>query len=258
METTWENTKKNKHASFFCHSQNFLLKHGLPYFDNNFDFCSRPLVQTTQIIYEDFPWLRQFNQSNVLIIGGGPSAIDYSYDFLKYDLICSCANFFKNPKIKNHVHFATMCRKYNELTPLESLSTIICFERIGPGIPEFYKNHHNRCTLAVTRYASWLGLGTRLIVMATLWGAKKISVIGIDGYPPRIRQNQHAFEKNVPVPHFYSYNLYKRLYLEFWFYLKYEIGINVKYINLGYKHPYNISSLYLDNHGNWLGPLADK
>jgi len=261
-ELTYQNTKPHD-VSFWATREKFVQLWGWKYFYKRANFFKRPLIITPEIIYEDYKFVKRFRQAKVLIIGGGPSTLDNNWSASEYDIVCSSNDYYLNKKIKPLVDFCTLNRRDQPLEPFEELSCVVCFERPAKNTPKFYEQFFERSMLAYCRYNSRLGICARLIVLCTLWRAQEIHIIGIDGYPKKIKNannailTSHAFDKPKRIPKWYTYERYCNLYESLWYYLKNKIGKNVKYVNLGYGHNYNISSLYLDNKGNWLGPLAD-
>jgi len=244
-----------KIASFFTTSEKFLNHpRGLKFFKQSFPYCRRPLVTGTEIIHEEHPFVEQVKDSKVLVIGGGPSTLRYNWNWEDYDLVFSCTQFYLNAKIRNHVNlvvpmrggFEDCCKKNN---------IMVAFDRGKSFVNGFYTRCHNQSVLFQTRYWSKAGVAPRLIVLATLWGAKEVHVVGADGYPKEfkpLQRTKHAFLGGATTANNHSYQRWQTIYLDLWQYLLYKIGTKVKYVNLGYGHPYNISSLYLDNKGNWL------
>lgn len=261
-ELTWQDTK-NDNASFCASQEDFVKLYGWKHFHKKVPFFRRSLIITPEIIYEPHHFLVNFKNAKVLLIGGGPSTLTYNFDVSNYDIVCSTNDYYLNAQIVSYVDFCCLNRRNQQLEPFRKLSCVVCFERLVINTKRFYEQYFNRSFLAYARYNSRLGIGTRQIVLCTLWGASEIHIIGIDGYTQKLKgkkygkiKAEHAF-KNKPPPRWYNYDRYIKLYQSLWEYLKYKIGRNVRYVNLGYGHPYNISSLYLDDKGNWLGPLSD-
>lgn len=255
-ERTWEKYPSEE-SSFVATPQNFVHKSArdLSYFKKYFPFISRDLVSNTEIIYEQHQIVATFKGAKVLVIGGGPSTRDHEWTEDGYDIVCSCNHFFRHPRVREITRFATLGNEVSLLDQgLNGLSTVFCFENTYRNVEFFYRKHFNNCMIASTRYMSKLGGIPRLLSMVVLWGAASVDVIGMDGYPPGTAHHgnsNHAFEKNKRMQGTYSYELYVRQYLELWDYLR-RIGPTVSFKNLGFGHPYNISSLYLNDKGEWL------
>lgn len=249
-ETTWETLPDYK-ASFVASSENFTKsQRGLPYFSTTFKFHARDLTITDEAIYEKHPVIESFKDARVLVVGGGPSTRDCEWNPAGYDLVCSCNHFYLNPRVRDIVNFATMCDEIHLFDRnLDDLNCVYCFENANRDVSYFYKKYFNKTMLAHTRYLSKIGSTSRLLCLVTLFGAAEIDIIGMDGYPPGTPHHgscNHTFEVDKMMQGVYSYELYYQQYLELWKYLKLKIGASVKYTNLGYGHPYNITSLILD------------
>jgi len=249
-ERTWEEYPDYE-SSFVSSPENFLQSvRGLPYFENGwFKFHRRDLVSIPDIIYEKHSFVERFRKAKVLVIGAGPSVRDNEWSPEGYDLICSCNHFYLYDRVRPLVDFAVLNDEVFLLDKnLVELKTVYCFENANRDVSWFYNKHFERTMLAHTRYLSKIGSAARLICMATLWGASEVHIIGIDG---ERAPDTHIFEPTKPITGFYNLEIYKRQYGELWDYLR-RIGLNTKFVNLGYGHKFNISSRYLDDKGNWL------
>ena len=96
------------------------------------------------------------------------------------------------------------------------------------------------------RYQPKTGVAPKLIVLATLLGAKEVHYVGVDGPPKNKIQGEaddtHSFEKNKPWGTHYPYKLFLNHYKCLKLYLETEIGKSVIYKNLGEGHEHNMMS----------------
>ena len=59
------------------------------------------VVATNHIVYSNLPEFEKYQNSTVLILGGGPSTGELDFNNIERDFIWSCNNFFKNEKLSN-------------------------------------------------------------------------------------------------------------------------------------------------------------
>jgi len=196
-----------------------------------------------------------FKDKHILIIGAGPSTNDVEWKDVDYDHIWTCNNFFLNDKI-NHKKVSlavlgpntdladetliyklakddTLCVFEGGASPFRNLEVLIAMKKI-----------HSKVSYYHLRYFSKIGTAPRLIVLATLMGAKKISFVGVDGHP---LGNPHAFDGDSKIHNGAplvknSYNIFRRQYVLLWDYLLNDIGQQVEYRNLGSGHSANLST----------------
>lgn len=239
-------------ASFLGTNDNFLERR-FKYFTDYFPAVDAPLIKTNEIIYYQHPFLEKINNTKVLIIGGGPSTLRYNWNVDDYDLICACNHFYKNPSLKEIVDFVLIQRHTKEQDIEQIRSTIGLTDFVSKNNNmKIYRRFTDRCVCVYPRYRSKIATCAKLLCIITLFGAKEIHVVGLDGRPKNIGKVQHGYYIEDKKPYFYSYQVYLNLYRDLWYYLKNKIGKQVKYVNLGYGHKYNISSKFLDDKGNWL------
>lgn len=256
-----------KNTSFMCPKDLFIkeLKSNNPFINGAIQHLGfENLKVTNEIAYQNFDFLKKYENSKILIIGAGPSS-DLNINEDEYDYIWSCNHFYKNEKInKLKISFVTLGNENNLLDPvlLEYLSnndTIVCFENKYTNTQEMavYKNFFpDKVFWAFTRYHSRIGSIPRLACIAASLGVKEIDFIGMDGYvPKKMRKdfNNSLFEPNKSatgtiedsVEEEKIVQIYKQQYLVFWDYLLHDIGKEIKFKNLGHNHPCNLSAMVL-------------
>ena len=81
--------------------------------------------------------------------------------------------------------------------------------------------------------------------MATLFGARQVDIVGMDGMSRQEKvgdETEHSFEANKKRKGTCNYNLYLRHHNVLWDYLLNDIGKNTKFQNLGEGHPVNMTT----------------
>lgn len=200
----------------------------------------------------------QFSGKKLLIVGGGPTTNLVGWDPAEYDYILSCNHFFKHPTLLDRgVHVGLLSPEVDveseefNLYWNKNKQTIFCFD--NPEVKEstvksLLSRDSDRVVVATTRYKSDIGSVPILLIIATLYKASIIHVVGMDGMPPGMTTGDdaaHSFEphKKMRSIH-YNYDMYVRHYRQLWNYLQNDIGRGTKFVNLGHGHPYNISTLF--------------
>jgi hypothetical protein len=227
----------------------------------------KDLTVTSEIIYRKIPEFEKFKGKKILVIGAGPTTNWYDWNPDEYDYIFSCNHFFLNEKIRKIKVDLTLATSEVDLKRKEFLNyiqdndTILGFEDYNAPtkyvvrLKETVKNSIFQC---VTRFQGKTGVAPKLVILATLLGAKQVDYVGIDGPPKGVdshnwqdrlasptrapmKDDSHSFQKdkswNVPYP----YKLFVKHYECFKTYLD-EIGKGVIYNNLGAGHEQNIIS----------------
>jgi len=199
----------------------------------------------------------KYNDSTVMIVGGGPSVNLAEWEDIDYDFLWSCNNFFKNEKFKNLEVDLAVFTPYidlldnNELIDYtENSKTLICFEtergdyeKDWTKMCDFINKYPERCVLYGTRYRSNLGVTARQIIYSIYLGAKKIYVVGFDGMNKK--SSIHAFEgkkENVSWYKKYGNGFQNRQFVIYWEYiykLKQKYGFEI--YNLGDVYEGNVS-----------------
>lgn len=219
--------------------------------DFNKSLVDNPIIYTDEIVYEDVPFFKNLAGSKILVIGGGPTTNEREWDETKYDFVLSCNHFFLNERLRNtKVDFAHLSYECDFNRPeftdyLNKYNTLFCFENFAwdhakSRVNQFKQDYPDRSIQLRLRYDSKLGVGARLLVMATLFNPISIDFVGIDGYKPGIKlgdDSAHSFEKGKRCTTTYSYELLYQQYLQLNTYLK---NTSIKINNLGAGHPHNI------------------
>ena len=223
--------------------------------DFNKTLADNPLIYTDEIMYEDIPFFKELKGLKVLVIGGGPTTNEREWDPSNYDFVLSCNHFFLNEKLSNtkvdFAHLSCECDFHREefKNYVNKYNTIFCFENFAwdyekNRVLSFKKDYPNRSIQLRLRYDSKLGVGARLLVMATLFNPFSIDFVGIDGYKPGIKLGDdasHSFEVGKTCSANYPYELFHRQYYDLYQYL---LSTKLKINNLGYGHPNNIMSKF--------------
>lgn len=243
----------------FLATQKDFLKHpiwGLPYVNKAFvPFLGGTLELTSEYIWQNHSALGQFVGKSIMIVGAGPSAMNYNWQKIKYDYLWSCNHFFQSTllseenvslfAIGNEVDTSKnnqMLTKYMK----KNVNSIACFEttsRKGPLMADFQRRFPSQVMYAHTRYRSKIGTVPRLICLAVLMGASKVYVVGMDGIPTGA---PHAFEpgkkpKGSPIMAGAS-DRFRRQYVILWDYLLNVLGSKVEFYNLGEGQEGNLST----------------
>ena len=213
----------------------------------------------SEIIYHNHPELQKYKDSTILIVGAGPSAVDYEWQDEERDFTWSCTKFYLNEKLQDSgVDLATVGGNVDLSDPdfqsfITKHKTLCAFEggvspfKEAQDLIAFKSTFPEQATYFHTRYFSKLGSVARLILFASFLGAKQIKLIGFDGNPV---DQKHAFEGDEKVHDEVwrnkgSLNVYRRQMALFW---DYVLGLDngVLYSNLGEGHPNNLTSDILD------------
>ena len=255
--------KNSGEFSFFSQKENFIndsrwgKQHLLNLFEKSF---GSNLLETDEYMIQDYEGFKKFEGKTILLIGGGPSTNDIDWTNLNfdYDYAWSCNNFFMNPKMEkvkmSLVALSPTVDLEDErlINYVKKHNTICTFEggispfREHSALSKFKEHFPDQVAYFHLRYFSKLGTMNRLACLAKFLKAKKIYLVGMDGYS--ITQGldyDHAFEdrdlkKINNSGRIFSYHLHKRLYVLFWEYLLNTLeGGNVEYQNLGENHSAN-------------------
>tara|TARA_B100000287_G_scaffold245939_1_gene231238 strand:- start:260 stop:1165 length:906 start_codon:yes stop_codon:yes gene_type:complete len=260
LNKNWKNSSSKE--SFFISDKNDFL------YNNNWDLnyvlsyygsiLGMDVISNSEIMYYNLSEIKKFKDSKILIVGGGPTTMAYDWDSKDYDYIFSCNHFYLNEKLKNvDVALATFTTETdfsanNDLFHdyMNDNSTIICFEdRMQPDEREYFgfikEKYPNRTMYAHTRYRGKIGAAPRLLCMASLFGAREIHVVGMDGFKKGVKLgdvSDHAFETGKTRQGTHDYRLYHKHYVALWDYVLNNIGKDIKFQNLGEDHPSNMTT----------------
>ena len=221
----------------------YVLDYYGKYFGNN-------IVANDEIVYLDIPQIEKFKDSKILIAGAGPSLMKINWDSIDYDYVFSCNHFFLHDKLSKIDIALVTCTQEVDKSPsatrfheyMENNSTILCFDdRMDQGGQEEFQitkeRYPDRAMYLHTRFRAKNGSCAKLMVIATLFGAKEIHVAGMDGFSVLDKQGQpaqyHMFQPGKKWSGTIDYHMAKQHYVILWDYLLNDIGKNVKYQNLG-------------------------
>lgn len=189
----------------------------------------------SEIVCGAIPRLAEVTGKRLLIVLGGPSTARTNWWRFDHDLSWTCNNFYLN------VDAARLDHQLVALAPdvplldnarldrwLDRHDALIAFEleRGGPvgswrEINAFCRENPARnYAYFHLRYQSALGLGSRLLLLAILMGAREIGFVGLDGVSED--GPLHAFERYKGNPQWVSrwgLGLQRRQYVIFWEYV---------------------------------------
>ena len=215
------------------------------------------------VLLKDKINLENKNKS-VLIVCGGPSVNEVKWENLTFDKIWTCNQFYKNKKLtEKKVDLSIIVsglfdynREEEFIEQVENTDISILFE-LERGNPNsqpkmfekarsFYKKYKDQTVFCQTRYASALGIGPRLAVIAALCGFKDIYIVGLDGRS-QIETNGnllHAFDGNKNIPNWYKKHgddFQERQMIIFWEYMLELSELNdFNFYNLGEGTEFNV------------------
>lgn len=258
---TWENSDTMKglfisKAHRFAHnpirSDKYLSR---------YSFLGNSLKRNSEYIYADIKEFDKFKDSKILVVGGGPSTMDFEWDHTQYDFIFSCNHFYKCPKLKDvkvdltmlvggelnldDKNFLQYCQKYKPYFAAEDWGgSIDKIKNLNQLIPD-------RVFECVCRFqAKCCGVGPKVVILALVLGAKQVDFIGIDGVSKDHHKSQplsHSFE-DAKVWHSgkmaqgrYQYNTLLKHYAVLKAYLQTTFS-NQIINNLGSGHEHNCLS----------------
>ena len=251
MDTNWENYTSKKscfisNKSRFKKDNRWNSNYVLNYYGKTF---GTDLAGNDEILYLNLPQIKQYSNSKILIVGAGPSAATIDWSAEDYDFVFSCNHFFQFDKLSNvDVSFITSTEEVDKSATANAFheymnnnSTIICFDdRMQESQKKEFKTikerYPDRCMYLHTRFRAKNGSCAKLLVIATLFGAKEIHVVGMDGM---VKSDQlgdvspHVFQPGKRWQGTVNYHMEKQHYVVLWDYLLNDIGRNVKYQNLG-------------------------
>lgn len=233
-----------KNYSFLTRSKDFLENPvwGMPYVKRYFGKVFLPYIGFKEMIIHDTPLLN-YEGKTILIVGGGPSALEVRWQDMQTDAIWSCNHFFLHPDLSqrqvdlfavgnevnlNHPKLLEYMDKFSKSTALFETTN----RKIGQ-IKEYASQYP--ATFCHTRYRSQIGVGARLLVLATLLGVKEVHFVGIDGLPTS--KTTHAFQpgkKPLGSPNNpNALKLFQDQYAVLWDYIKQMNVSGTVYHNLG-------------------------
>lgn len=202
----------------------------------------------------------KYKGKSVLIIGGGPSTDEVSWDRLTVDYKWSCNGFYLHPLLRQQdLDLVTMgnmqdFKDKNLHNYLDTHSTKVILER--PYLytktvldnPEFHSKYANRVlyTIMDKPYSGIVGPPARLMMLACTLGVSDIYYVGIDGFDPKLK-NKHAFTKEEGLRGGAAHATYEKYYdahTDFTKRIYMDFGSSINFHNLGeLAKSHNIPSL---------------
>ena len=218
-----------------------------------------------EAIYSKHKNLEKYRGKKILLIFGGPSVNDRSWENLDVDYIWSCNQFVKNPKVaESKIDLVVLGNGLGLLEDKETQEYIlkndtqVCLEIERGDVvhgeyikaSEYYSVDKDRKHFFHTRCRSVMGIATRIIPYAIELGPAEIYIVGFDGRHKTETEGNlmHAFESYKPIPNWYrSFGdaFQKRQFVAYWDYiltLQNSPDYDFKLFNLGEGLPYNITS----------------
>jgi hypothetical protein len=200
------------------------------------------------IFYEDIERVRQYKDSTILIVGGGPTTNLVDWEAYPCDYVWSCNHFFLNPKFKTivpslvylnneidctNVDYQEYLRKTNPLLAIDT--------SISRPFPHLAEIRSLGLDTLVFNQRSFLTGGSlfRLIMLATYLEASTVAFVGMDGLRREDIESRshsgHAFQsqKRLKVADNYTFDFQRRETVVYWDYLLNFVHKYTKYQNLG-------------------------
>lgn len=251
--------------SFLCQPSKFRTKKGKFCPDcGGKEFCDSTLGKifglktkgNSEYLIQDHPFFETVKDKTVMIVGGGPSAVQVPWERYRFDQLWSCNHFFMNRQMKsrkvdffipsNEVDLVTNSKLIGYLKKFpDSLCCLYPTVKMSTEYLLRSKERVPNITYSHLRYRSKIGIMPRLILLAYFCGAKNIMFAGMDGVPTK--QLKHAFQgKKVPkgtaalksAP-----GIFRRSYVTFWDYMLNELDTsNVGLFNLGENTSSNLTA----------------
>jgi len=224
----------------------------------------KKIIQNSEIVINPSPDFEDLKGKSVLIVGGGPSTRDCSWEKVadKFDFIWSSNEFYLNSKLQNKlVSFSTMASCYdlinnNVIIDYINNKNLKMWLEVERGddpkqweyLKQFANKYPSSCGVFNSRWRSNHGVGNRMVILAIMLGASEIGIVGIDGARGFEANLEHSFNGKKELPNWMklygkdSHRLQERQYLIYWEYIcKLQKFYNFKIFNLGESHPSNVS-----------------
>lgn len=258
-DQTYLNSVVPNQAAFLDTKYDFLSnkKYGLPsverysYFANSVRFVGNQdgFCELT----EEVP---KYRGSSILIIGGGPSTSKYNLLELskEYDYVWSCNHFYKNPEITklNIDLFYVNAKTHMKIPALKEYvlkNNTICAADTSISRPpyvlrSFKKNSCKTLLFGTRMFLTAGGASAKLISLAVILEAKKIAIVGMDGWTKEQIETSdsgpHAFDvkKRLNISANFDFNHQRKEMVMFW---DYYLANNVEFQNLGEIYEHNAS-----------------
>jgi hypothetical protein len=259
--------------SFLCCPNDFLTKVGNFCVDcGGKVFCDEIIgkvlgfntINTSEYMIENSEVFKRAKDSTIMIVGGGPSAVEVDWTQYEYDQLWSCNHFFLNDKLKERNVDLWIAgdevdllgdERLHEYLKTAGVDSWCCLyptrapvQRVSPqGTHQYIRELQKvlpRITYAHLRYRSKIGIVPRLLLLAIFAGARKVYVVGMDGVPNA--KTPHAFQpgKNpkgtCAKPD--AYDIFRIQYVQLWDYIIHYLKPTTQIINLGENTKTNLSA----------------
>jgi len=256
-DETYLNSPVPNEASFLDTKEDFAgnKKYGLPSvakYQNFFD-QNNEIVVCEDGFYEAISDIEKYKDSTILIIGGGPSTNHCNWQDEERDYTWTCNHFYKNEKItdckidlfyinaETHMGIAKLNEYIKKHNTVCAADTTISRPNY---VLESFRNTNCKTLLFSTRMFLTSGAAPKLVCLALLLGAKKIKIVGMDGWTKEqietMTAGEHAFEngKKLKISSNYSFDFQRRENVVFWDYMLTNYP-NVEFKNIGQDYKNN-------------------
>ena len=204
---------------------------------NTFSRFPGDMYTDKHIVYRKSPELEKFRDSSILLVGGGPSTVDFfeEWEGLDVDYRWTVNHFYQNLSVRQ-VHFDLLSLStdidFHNKTLLDYLDIEQSLVAVEPRVEwdrkkrfineEFYET--NKLICFSTHFAGKIGCCARVMILAAQIGVKEIYMIGMDGPKPMF-ENKHAFKRvSVKIPSGITPENAHAIYLDqynvFWDYMR--------------------------------------
>jgi len=208
------------------------------------------VVTNNKIVYSDLEHFKEYKDSTILIVGGGPSANKVDYDKIERDFVWSCNHFYLNHKLKNMKVDLAMLMSEPDLASKEFLEyrekyrPYLGFE-IHDRWLDYEFDDYDKYFVMHPNFYGRIGIGARMLVFAAALGCNNVKFVGFDGPEHQLR-GDHAFEPGkttLPsVCNGKSYeqiiSMHKEQYDFLWSYIKNNFP-NSNFFNIGFRSIYH-------------------
>jgi hypothetical protein len=274
-QAQYKDTMVGKDHHFLTCTDEFVYNHNLSWdvrynkpFFNTYERSGKKFIFNNELGFEENKALHNLNDKSVVVVCGGPSSNDVSWENIKADHIWTCNQFYKNIKFKDikanlvvtHPEVVDILNDEEFHKYLKKYDSLVSFEVEQGTNPDSYNRTRDFCdnfnyntNFFHTRYRGQPGLGLRMIAYAICLGFEDIYFVGIDGRSKKeIDGNlMHAFDGNKNIPNWYKRfgdDFQDRQFVIFWDYIqKLKTTRKFSIYNLGEGKDYNVlSKLFAD------------